>query len=144
MLTIFISGWISIILHSLPISSLWFYWDYIKLKVQCFSRILEWVAFLFSRGSSQPRDRTQVPHIAGRFVTRWATREQGRSSQCGWRSGGCTGSAERPRGAAPRPRSGAAAMSRYPTSKAKESQVKERLWERASEGRQTETTITDS
>ena len=27
-------------------------------------RILEWVAFPFSRGSSQPRDRTQVSHIA--------------------------------------------------------------------------------
>ena len=29
------------------------------------ARILEWVAFPFSRASSQPRDRTQVPHIAG-------------------------------------------------------------------------------
>ena len=33
------------------------------------ARILEWVAFTFSRGSSQPRDRTQVSQIAGRFVT---------------------------------------------------------------------------
>ena len=33
------------------------------------ARILEWVAFPFSRGSSQPRDRTQVSHIAGRFFT---------------------------------------------------------------------------
>ena len=32
-------------------------------------RILEWVAFPFSRGSSQPRDRTQVSHITGRFFT---------------------------------------------------------------------------
>ena len=39
------------------------------------ARILEWVAFLFSRGSSQPRDRTQVSCIAGRFFTRWAIRE---------------------------------------------------------------------
>ena len=38
-------------------------------------RILEWVAFPFSRGSSQPRDRTQVSHIAGGFVTNWAIRE---------------------------------------------------------------------
>ena len=30
---------------------------------------LEWVAFPFSRGSSQPRDRAQVSHIAGRFST---------------------------------------------------------------------------
>ena len=39
------------------------------------ARILEWVAFPFSRGSSQPRDWTQVSHIAGRFFTSWATRE---------------------------------------------------------------------
>ena len=38
-------------------------------------RILEWVAFPFSRGSSQPRDRTQVSCIAGGFFTSWATRE---------------------------------------------------------------------
>ena len=31
------------------------------------ARILEWVAFPFSRGSSQPRDWTQVSRIAGRF-----------------------------------------------------------------------------
>ena len=31
------------------------------------ARILEWVAFPFSRGSSQPRDQTQVSHIAGGF-----------------------------------------------------------------------------
>ena len=37
--------------------------------------ILEWVAFSFSRGSSQPRDWTQVSHTAGRFFTSWATRE---------------------------------------------------------------------
>ena len=39
------------------------------------AKILEWVAFPFSRGSSQPRDRTQVSHIAGSFFTSWATRE---------------------------------------------------------------------
>ena len=33
------------------------------------ARILEWVAFPFSRGSSQTRDQTQVSHIAGRFFT---------------------------------------------------------------------------
>ena len=31
------------------------------------ARILEWVAFPFARGSSQPRDRTQVSNIAGGF-----------------------------------------------------------------------------
>ena len=39
------------------------------------ARILEWVAFPFSRGSPQPRDRTQVFHIAGGFFTSGATRE---------------------------------------------------------------------
>ena len=39
------------------------------------ARILEWVAFPFSRGSSQPRNRTQVSCIAGGFFTSWATRE---------------------------------------------------------------------
>ena len=39
------------------------------------ARILELVAFSFSKGSSQTRDRTQVSHIAGRFFTSWATRE---------------------------------------------------------------------
>ena len=39
------------------------------------ARILEWVAGSFSRGSSQPRDRTEVSHNAGRFFTLWATRE---------------------------------------------------------------------
>ena len=33
------------------------------------ARILEWVAVPFSRGSSQPRDRTQVSRITGRFFT---------------------------------------------------------------------------
>ena len=38
------------------------------------ARILEWVAFPFSRGSSQPWGRTQVSCIASGF-TSWATRE---------------------------------------------------------------------
>ena len=36
---------------------------------------MEWVAFSFSRGSSQPTDGTQVSYIAGRFFASWATRE---------------------------------------------------------------------
>ena len=39
------------------------------------ARILEWVVISFSRGSSWPRDRTQVSHIVGRSFTVWATRE---------------------------------------------------------------------
>ena len=37
------------------------------------ARILEWVTVPFSRGSSQPRDQSQVCHIAGGFFTSWAT-----------------------------------------------------------------------
>ena len=38
------------------------------------ARILEWVALPFSRGSSQPRDRTWVSSTAGRYFTVWATK----------------------------------------------------------------------
>ena len=37
--------------------------------------ILEWVAYPFSRGSSQPRNQTRVSCIAGRFFTKWVTRK---------------------------------------------------------------------
>ena len=33
------------------------------------ARILGWVAISFSRGSSRPRDHTQVSHFAGRLLT---------------------------------------------------------------------------
>ena len=33
------------------------------------ARILAWVSILFPRVSSQPRDRTWVSHILGRFFT---------------------------------------------------------------------------
>ena len=39
------------------------------------ARILEYVAISFSRGSSQPKDWTQVSCIAGRLFTDWAMRE---------------------------------------------------------------------
>ena len=39
------------------------------------ARMLDWVAFPSSRGSSQPRDGTQVSHIASGFFTSWAIRE---------------------------------------------------------------------
>ena len=46
------------------------------------ARVLEWVAIPFSRGSSQPRDRTRVSHIPGRHFNLWATREaQGRGTK---------------------------------------------------------------
>ena len=40
--------------------------------------VLEWVAISFSRGSSQPRDRTQVSRIAGRRFAIWANSWKGR------------------------------------------------------------------
>ena len=43
------------------------------------ARILEWVAAPSLRGSSQPRDRTQVSHIAGRFFT---TQPPGKPGKC--------------------------------------------------------------
>ena len=47
------------------------------------ARVLEWVAIFFSRGSSQPRDQTQVSGIAGRHFILWATRVEGRpDSKC--------------------------------------------------------------
>ena len=39
------------------------------------ARILEWVPVPFYRGSSQPRDQTQVSCIAGGFFTSWAKRQ---------------------------------------------------------------------
>ena len=38
------------------------------------AKILQWVAIPFSRGSSQPRDWTQVSFTAGRFFIIWTTR----------------------------------------------------------------------
>ena len=38
------------------------------------ARILEWVVITFSRGSSQPRDRTWVSRIAGRHFTLMASK----------------------------------------------------------------------
>ena len=47
------------------------------------ARTLEWVAFPFSRGSSQPRDWTQASHIAGRFFTGWATKGKPKNTGVG-------------------------------------------------------------
>ena len=46
-----------------------------QLSHQGSPRILEWVAYAFSRGSSQPSNWTGVSCIAGGFFTSWATRE---------------------------------------------------------------------
>ena len=46
-----------------------------QLSHQRSPRIQEWVAYPFSRGTFQPRNRTGVSCIAGRFLTSWATQE---------------------------------------------------------------------
>ena len=48
------------------------------------ARILEWIAFPFSRGSSQPRDWTQVSHMVGGYFSNWATREAHMLSHSGF------------------------------------------------------------
>ena len=50
-------------------------WLFVTVHGVLQARILEWVAFPFSRGSSQLRDGTHVSCIPGRFFTSWATRE---------------------------------------------------------------------
>ena len=46
-----------------------------RLNHQGSPRILEWVAYPFSMGSSQPRNRTGVSCIEGGLFTSWAIRE---------------------------------------------------------------------
>ena len=48
--------------------TVWYPMDY-TVRGILQAKILEWVAIPFSRGSSQPRDQTQVSRIAGGFFT---------------------------------------------------------------------------
>ena len=50
-------------------------WILYQLSHQGSPRILEWVVYHFSSGSSLPRNRTGVHCIAGGFFTNWAIRE---------------------------------------------------------------------
>ena len=56
-------------------SLLYFRWILYRLSYQENPRILKWVAYSFSRGSSLPRDPTLVSCIAGRSFTVWGSRE---------------------------------------------------------------------
>ena len=60
--------------YPLPYASLENSKDYTVHEI-LLARILEWVAFSFFKGSSQPRDRTQVFCIADGFFISWATGE---------------------------------------------------------------------
>ena len=46
-----------------------------QLRHQGSPRILEWVAYPFSGGPSQPRNQTRASCVAGGFFTNWAIRE---------------------------------------------------------------------
>ena len=50
-------------------------WILCQLSHKGSPRILEWVAYPFSRRSSQPRNRTRVYCITSGFFTLWAIRE---------------------------------------------------------------------
>ena len=50
-------------------------WILYQLSHKGSPRIQEWVAYPFSRGSSQPRNWTGVSCIAGEIFTNWAIRE---------------------------------------------------------------------
>ena len=56
-------------------------WVLYQLSHKGSLKILEWVAYPFSSGSSWPRNRTGVSCIAGRFFTNWAIREAYQFSQ---------------------------------------------------------------
>ena len=57
-------------------------WILYHLSHQGSPRILDWVAYLFSRVTSWPRNWTGVSCIADRFFATWATRE----ASCSWKS----------------------------------------------------------
>ena len=63
------------VLVAQPCPTLWDPTDY-SLPGSSVHGILKWVALLFFRGSSQPRDRTQVSHNASEFFTIWATKDE--------------------------------------------------------------------
>ena len=55
-------------------------WILYQLSHQGSPRKLEWIAYPFSRGTSQPRNWTRVSCIAGRFLTSWAIQEAHKKS----------------------------------------------------------------
>ena len=66
-------------------------WILYKLSHKGGPRILEWVAYPFSNGSSWPRNRAEVSCIAGEFFTNWAMREAEGPSLIGpWTNGKLT------------------------------------------------------
>ena len=62
-------------------------WILYQLSHQGSPRILEWVAYPFSRGSSLPRTRTGVSCLVGGFFTSWAMREAHRTGMGDFKKG---------------------------------------------------------
>ena len=60
--------------------------DSLPAEPQGSPRILEWVAYPFSRGSSWPSNQTEVSCIAGRFFTNWAIRDCPLFVLCFWKA----------------------------------------------------------
>ena len=50
-------------------------WILYQLSHEGSSRILEWIAYPFSRGSFQPGNWNRISYIAGRCFTNWAIKE---------------------------------------------------------------------
>ena len=61
-------------------------WIIYKLSHRGSPRILEWVAYPFSMESSQHRDQTGVPYIAGRFFTNQLSYQRMRNNQLSYLS----------------------------------------------------------
>ena len=61
--------------------------DFLPAEPQGSPRILEWVAYPFSSGSSQPRNWTRVSCIASGFFTSWAAREAWNLCEETWQKG---------------------------------------------------------
>ena len=57
-------------------------WILYQVSLRGSPRILEWVAYPFSSGSSQSRNWTGISCIADGFFTNWAMREAKRSESC--------------------------------------------------------------
>ena len=61
--------------HRLKPGLLHWGWILYQLSHKGSPRVLDWIAYPFSSGSSQPRNQTWVSCIAGGFYTNWAIRE---------------------------------------------------------------------
>ena len=78
-------------MHAQLLSRVWLFSNSMDCSLPCSpdhgilqSKILEWVALSFSRGSSQPRDGTCVSCIGGQILYHWATQEAPERRNLSW------------------------------------------------------------